>query len=116
MLVEEGKDLLPAVERLLRPIGRTRGVEETMAGAVVAVELVVLAELLEHRLGAVDLVAVGFSSSLPNRPSSGQRSFSVRSIGATGRLALRRLGSSTTTLPPQQSTAASMSGSEQAAR
>jgi hypothetical protein len=30
-----------------------------MAGAVVAVELVRLAELLEHRFGAVDLVAVG---------------------------------------------------------
>ena len=51
---------------------------------------------------------LGFSSSLPNRPSSGQRIFSVRSMGATGRLALSCLGSSTMTLPPQQSTAASM--------
>ena len=59
MMVEEREDLVPPVERLLRPIGRARGVEEGMAGAVVAVELIVLAELLEHRLGPVDLVAVG---------------------------------------------------------
>src|SRR5262245_24619713 len=56
MLVEESKDLAPAVERLLRPISRPRGVEEGVAGAVVAVKLVALAELLEHRLGAVHLI------------------------------------------------------------
>src|SRR5262245_66473698 len=59
MFAEEGKRLVPTVGRLLRAIGRTRGVEKGVAGAVVAVELVSLAELLEHGLGAVDLVAVG---------------------------------------------------------
>src|SRR6266849_1883557 len=59
MLVEEYEHLVPTVERLLRPIRDTRGVEECVAGAVVAVELVALAKLPEHRLGAIDLVAVG---------------------------------------------------------
>src|SRR5215468_4613316 len=59
MFAEEGEHLVPTVGRLLRAIGRTRGVEKGVAGAVVAVELVSLAELLEHGLGAIDLVAVG---------------------------------------------------------
>jgi hypothetical protein len=59
MTVEECKHLVPPVERLLRAIGRPRGVEKCVAGAVVAVELVVLAELFEHGFGAVHLVAVG---------------------------------------------------------
>src|SRR5229473_8707417 len=59
LLVKKCKDLAPAVERLLRPISRTHGVEEGVAGTVVAVKLVRLAELLEQRLGAVDLVAIG---------------------------------------------------------
>src|SRR5260370_7459974 len=59
MFAEEGEYLVPTVERLLRAIGRPRGVEEGVAGAVVAVEFVSLAELLEHGFGAVHLVAVG---------------------------------------------------------
>ena len=58
MLVEEGEHLLPAVGGLFGAVGDARGVEEGVAGAVVAVELVVLAELLQHRLGAVDLIGV----------------------------------------------------------
>src|SRR5262249_9199814 len=34
MLAEEGEHLVPTVERLLRAIGRTRGVEKGVAGAV----------------------------------------------------------------------------------
>src|SRR5262249_7560327 len=59
MLLEEGKDLAPALECVLRPIGGPRRVEEGVAGTVVAVELMSLAELLEHRLGAVHLIAIG---------------------------------------------------------
>src|ERR1700738_5069555 len=54
MLVEEIKYLVPAVKRLLRAIGHTGGVEEGMAGTVIAMELVALAQLLEYGLGAVD--------------------------------------------------------------
>src|SRR3974377_234699 len=58
MPVEECEYLAPAVERLLRPVGDTRSVEECVAGTVIAMELVGLAELAQHRLGAVHLVAV----------------------------------------------------------
>src|SRR5690349_13093993 len=58
MFVEEAEDFAPAIERLLGAIGGTRGVEEGVAGAVVAVELVSFAELLEDGFGAVHLVAV----------------------------------------------------------
>src|SRR5690242_13112313 len=51
MLAEEGEHLLPAVDRrglaVLRPIHR----EEGVAGIVVSVELVGLAELLQRLLG-----------------------------------------------------------------
>src|SRR4051794_33471823 len=53
------KHLAPAVGGLVRPVGGARGIEEGVAGAVVAVKLVVLAELLEHLFGAVDVIAVG---------------------------------------------------------
>src|SRR6516164_5964469 len=59
MLAEEREHLVPTVERLLRAIGRPRSVEKGVAGAVVAVEFVSLAEFFEHGFGAVDLVAVG---------------------------------------------------------
>src|SRR6516225_6103939 len=59
MLAEEREHLAPAVERLLRPISDAGGIEERMAGTVVAVKLVLLAELFQHRLGAIDLIAVG---------------------------------------------------------
>ena len=56
MLVKEGEHLVPAIDRLLRaviwPITRKEG----MAGAVIAVELVILAVFLQFRLGAVDLI------------------------------------------------------------
>src|ERR687887_591612 len=85
MFVEERKHLVPAVERLLRAIGRARGIEKGMAGAVVAVKLVSLAQLLEHGLGAVHLVTVWILIVIAEQPSRGQRSLAVRSIGATGR-------------------------------
>ena len=53
MLAEEGEHLAPAVHRLLGTVERTVPVEEAVAGAVVAVELVALAEPLE--LGFVDV-------------------------------------------------------------
>src|SRR5205823_2852657 len=56
---QEHKDLVPAIGRLLGPVGGAGGIEEGMAAAVVAVEFVVLAELLEYLLGAVGVLAVG---------------------------------------------------------
>src|SRR5213592_1250274 len=55
-LVAEREDLLPAVHGLLLPVRRTVVVEEAVARAVVAMELVLLAELLELRLVLVDLL------------------------------------------------------------
>ena len=56
MLMEEAKDLVPAVDRLLGPVvGAIMG-EERMAGTIVAVEFVILAVFLQLRLGTVDLV------------------------------------------------------------
>ena len=46
MLVQEGKDLVPAVDRLLGAVIRTIMRKERVAGAVVAMKLVVLAEPL----------------------------------------------------------------------
>ncbi len=46
----------PAVRGLFGAIGVARPIEERVPGAVIAVELVVLAELLEYRLGAIDLI------------------------------------------------------------
>ena len=43
---------------LLRPVGDTRSVEECVAGTVVAMELVGLAELAQHRLDTIHLLAV----------------------------------------------------------
>src|SRR5262249_62044606 len=59
MLAEEGEDFVPAVERLLWAVGGAGGVEKSVAGTVVTVELIVLAEFLEHGFGAVYLIAVG---------------------------------------------------------
>jgi hypothetical protein len=59
VLAEEAEDLAPAVHRLLDPVERPVPVEEAVAGAVVAVELVVLAELLELGLVLVDLLGAG---------------------------------------------------------
>ena len=53
MLMEEREDLVPAVERLLGAIGGARGVEKSVAGAVVAVKLVALAELPEQRFTSI---------------------------------------------------------------
>jgi len=52
---EEGEDLLPAVHGLLGAVDRRVVVEEGVAGAVVPVELEVLAEPREFRLVLVDL-------------------------------------------------------------
>ena len=59
MPVKEIKDLMPPFDRLLRAIIRTIMRKERMAGAVVPVELVVLAQPLQLGLGAVDLVGGG---------------------------------------------------------
>src|ERR1700751_207988 len=59
MLVEEGKDFVPAVDRLFGAVVRAVMREECVTGPVIAVELVVLAQPLEFSLGAVDLVGCG---------------------------------------------------------
>src|SRR4029453_3637501 len=56
ILVQERKDLLPAVHRLLLPVGRAVVIEEAVARAGVAMELEVLAVLLQLRLVLVDLL------------------------------------------------------------
>src|SRR5207248_11129819 len=56
VLLQERPDLLPAVERLLDAVGRAVIIEEPVPGAVIAVELVVLAVLLEFGLVLVDLL------------------------------------------------------------
>src|SRR5207248_3185285 len=56
MLLQERPHLLPAVERLLDAVGRPVVIEEAVAGAVVAVELVILAGLLELGLVLVHLL------------------------------------------------------------
>src|SRR5688572_8962443 len=53
---EERVDLLPGVGRLLRAVAVAVGGEEGVSGAVVAVELVGLAQALQLFLGAVDLL------------------------------------------------------------
>src|SRR5260370_29897334 len=57
MPFEESKNLLPAIQRLFGPVRVAAGVEERMPGAVVAMEFVILADALEHRLGPVHLIA-----------------------------------------------------------
>jgi len=46
MLVKEGKDLVPAVDRLLGPVIRPIPCEEGVTRAVLAVKFVILAEPL----------------------------------------------------------------------
>ena len=59
MPVKEIKDFMPAVDRRLGAVIRTIMRKERMAGAVIPVELVVLAQALQLGLGAVDLVGGG---------------------------------------------------------
>src|SRR5262249_24881489 len=56
MLAEECQYLAPAVERLLHPVHGPVVIEDAVAGAVVAVELVALAVLLELGFVLVDLL------------------------------------------------------------
>src|ERR1700722_12526711 len=56
IFAEEGPDSAPAIHRLLGPIQRAVPVEEAVAGAVVAVELIALALLFEFRLVLVNLL------------------------------------------------------------
>src|SRR5258708_4993352 len=56
MLAEESPYLVPAIHRLLGPIERPVPIEEAMAGAVVAMELIRLAVLLELGLVLVHLL------------------------------------------------------------
>src|SRR5437762_8921200 len=64
MLAEEGEHLAPAVHRLLGSVERPVPIEEGVAGAIVAIELVHLATLLElglvlvHLLGARRAVVI----------------------------------------------------------
>src|SRR4051794_38614223 len=64
MLAEEGEQLAPAIHRLLGPVDRPVPIEEAVTGAVVAMELVRLAVLLElglvlvHLLGARRAVVI----------------------------------------------------------
>src|SRR3984957_5761565 len=55
VLLAEREHLLPAVERLLDAVGRAVVIEKAVAGAVIAMELVVIAGLLQLGLGLVDL-------------------------------------------------------------
>src|SRR5437588_12706855 len=59
MLLQKCKHLAPAVERLLGPVRHPIGVEERMPASVIAMKLVILSELLEHLLGAIDVIAIG---------------------------------------------------------
>src|SRR5712692_7610008 len=59
VLLAERPDLLPAVRGLLLTVRRPIVVEEAVAGPVVAMELVVLAVLLQLRLVLVDLFRRG---------------------------------------------------------
>jgi hypothetical protein len=59
MLVEECEGLGPAVGGLLGPVRHPRRIEERVASAIVAVEILVLAKLLQRRLETVDLILVG---------------------------------------------------------
>ena len=54
--MQEREHLLPAVQRLLDAVHRPVVVEEAVPGAVVAVELVVFAVLLQLGLVLVDLL------------------------------------------------------------
>src|SRR5215472_14855138 len=56
MLAVEGEHLAPAVHALLGPVQRPVPVEEAVAGAVIAVELVILAVLLQFGLVLVYLL------------------------------------------------------------
>ena len=56
MPVKEVKDLVPAIDRLLGAVIRAIVRKKRMAGAVVAVELVIFAVLLQFRLGLVDVL------------------------------------------------------------
>src|SRR5690606_17579624 len=56
VLFEEGPDLLPAVEGLFDPVHRSVVIEEAVARAVIAVELIILAVLLQLFLVLVDLL------------------------------------------------------------
>src|SRR5947199_10737885 len=58
MLVKEVEHLGPAIGGLLGTVGNACGVEERVAGAVIAVEAVVFAELFQLRLKTVDVILV----------------------------------------------------------
>src|SRR6516164_577991 len=59
MLVEESKDFVPAVNRLLRAVIRAIMRKERVTGPVITVKLVVLAEPPQFGLGSVNLVRGG---------------------------------------------------------
>src|SRR5579859_5993120 len=56
MLAEKCEYLAPAIHGLFRPVQRTVPIEEAVAGAVVAMEFVVLALLLEFGLVLIHLL------------------------------------------------------------
>ncbi len=111
MAVEEG-DAPPAIHGLVRPISVARVVEECVPGAIVAVEFVILAKALEHRLGAIDLIGGGIAGRRCKIPSSGQFSFSV-AINRHNRTLAGEIFRiiSTMTLPPSSRLTSSTPGS-----
>src|SRR5579862_4953312 len=56
VLAEEREDLAPAIHGLFRPVQRPVPVKEAMAGAIVAMEFVILGQLLEFGFVLIDLL------------------------------------------------------------
>src|SRR5689334_4270194 len=75
MLAEEGEHLAPAVDRLLHPVARPIDREKGVAGTIVTVEFVVLAEALESGFGLVDLIARGVRIVVAEQPEQRTRHF-----------------------------------------
>src|SRR5205823_12749838 len=69
----EGEDLLPAVHRLFLTVRRPVVVEEAVTSPIVAMELVLLAVLLELRLVRVDLLGRGRLVLVPEQPEQRAR-------------------------------------------
>src|SRR5260370_8184728 len=67
-LFKEGKDFLPAVLCLLRPIVRAVPRKECVSRAVVTVEFVVLAEPLQRRFRAVHMFWRRVGVFIPHQP------------------------------------------------
>ena len=101
MVFQEGKNLLPAIHRLLLPVVGPVVVEKAMPGVGIHVKLIILAMLLLRRLHvAATCSGVGLRSSSPNKPRIGQDRSAVKSIGAAGPFGDQRSGVMTTSPAP----------------